>query len=279
VKIHAIQTGEVQIRSRQLESRRTARPARVLDVLTDREWAPRIPILCWAIEHPEGTIVVDTGESSHVNDPGYVPSWHLFAQRCTRFWVEPEQEVGAQLHGLGINPGGVRTVVMTHMHGDHAGGLHHFPNAEFLMSETEAKAAWAKTGPLDGYFNNHFPEWLDPCWLAFDSGRWESFDATHSLTEDGAVRVVPTPGHTKGHVSVAIDRGDDVVVLVGDAAYSERAVLEGIIDGVAKDARAHRDSTARLRELGRRRPTIFLPAHDPESIRRLRDGAHTRVPA
>jgi hypothetical protein len=63
VKVTAIQTGEVQIRSRHVEARFGPRPARVADVLADRRWAPRLPILCFAVEHPEGTIVVDTGET------------------------------------------------------------------------------------------------------------------------------------------------------------------------------------------------------------------------
>jgi glyoxylase-like metal-dependent hydrolase (beta-lactamase superfamily II) len=47
----------------------------------------------------------------------------------TRSWregVEPDQEIGPQLERLGIAPGDVRWVVMTHLHTDHAGGLGHF---------------------------------------------------------------------------------------------------------------------------------------------------------
>jgi hypothetical protein len=72
MKLHYIQTGEAQIKSRHRQARHEARLARMADVLMDPNWTPRLPIGCWLIEHPEGLIVVDTGESSHANDPGYI---------------------------------------------------------------------------------------------------------------------------------------------------------------------------------------------------------------
>jgi len=269
MKVHAIQTGEVQIKSRHVEARFGPRPARVADILADRNWAPRLPITCFAIEHPEGTIVVDTGESSHANDPGYQPRWHPFVQTSERRWVTPEQEVGPQLLALGIEPDAVRWVVMTHMHGDHAGGLSHFPQAEVVMSATEASMALSRTGPMNGYLNGHYPSWLDPRRIGFDTEPWEVFDASVALTSDGAVRLVPTPGHTKGHLSVVVERSDHLVLLAGDAAYSEAALFSGIVDGVAQDERAHRRSTQLLRELCDRHRVVIAPSHDPQTPSRL----------
>ena len=269
MRVHAIQTGEVQIKTRQVEARRSARPARILDVLRDSEWTARLPILCWAIEHPEGLVIVDTGESSRAGKPGYQPAWDLYGRLAVRFFVAPEQEVGARLRALGLDPAAVRWVVMTHMHGDHAGGLPHFPGSEIVMSEREAAAALARTGPLNGYHNKHYPDWLAPRRVRFDAEPWETFDSSVALTGDGAVRLVPTPGHTNGHLSVAVETGDELVLIAGDATYAERTLLGGVVDGVADDARAHRDSSARIRELCRRRRVVFLPSHDPESPARL----------
>lgn len=277
MQIHAIQTGQVQIKTRHVEARRGPRPARVLDVLTDRSWAPRLPISCYAIEHPDGLIVVDTGESSHANDPGYQPWWHPFTRTSERRWVEPAEEVGPQLRALGHEPGGVRRVVMTHMHGDHAGGLGHFENAEILMTAREAKMAMARSGPTNGYLNAHYPSWLEPTRLRFAGDPWEGFEASIPLTDDEAVRLIPTPGHTLGHLSVVVDQGDHLVLIAGDASYSERALKEGVVDGVAQDEKQHRDSTRRLRNLCARRPVVVVPTHDPEGARRLAEARATVV--
>lgn len=265
----------MQIKSRQVQARFGPRPARIADVLADRQWSPRLPICCYAIEHPEGLIVVDTGESSHANDPGYQPRWHPFTRTSERRWVAPGEEVGPQLRAVGLEPDDVRWVVMTHMHGDHAGGLHHFPRAEIAMSEQEAQMAFARTGPLNGYLSSHYPPWLSPRRLRFESDPWEVFDATVPLTGDGAVRLIPTPGHTKGHLSVVVERREQLVLLAGDACYSERALLAGVLDGVAQDAGAHRRSTALLRELCRRRRVVVVPTHDPDGAHRLDDSSAT----
>lgn len=275
MKLTAIQTGEVQIKSRHVEARFGPRPARVADILSDRRWAPRLPITCFAIEHPEGVIVVDTGESSHANDPGYQPRWHPLVRTSERRWVAPEQEVGPQLRALGIEPADVRWLVMTHMHGDHAGGLSHFPDTEILMSKQEASMALSRTGPINGYLNGHYPSWLEPHTVEFESDPWEVFSASVPLTSDGAVRLIPTPGHTKGHLSVVLEQSDHLVLLTGDAAYSEAALFAGTVDGVAQDERAHRRSTALLQELCDRRPVVVAPTHDPDTPRRLADSAVT----
>lgn len=277
MRVHAIQTGEVQIKSRHVQPRHEHRAARLLDVIADRSWEPPLPILCWAIEHPEGLVIVDTGETSHINDPGYLPRWDLFSRTSARFTVPGGQEAADRLRALGLDAADVRWVVMTHMHGDHAGGLRHFAGSEIVMSEREAAMALSRTARLAGYPRRHYPAWLDPRRVRFEGDPWESFASSVALTSDGAIRLLPTPGHTDGHLSVAVETGDAVVLLAGDAAYSEHALLEGIVDGVAQSARDHRDSTARLRALCGRRKVVFLPAHDPESSRRLQEGAATVV--
>ena len=279
MRIEPIQTGFVQIKKHQLHPRFVARPARMLDVLTDCDWSPRLPITCWLVEHPTGLLVVDTGESSHANDPGYQPWRHPYLRTCVRCWVAPDEEVAAQLSRLGFDASDVRWVVMTHMHGDHAGGIGHFPNSEILMTKTEANQALVPTGPLNGYLNMHYPTWLKPRAIPFDAGKWESFDSSALLTPDGAIRMVPTPGHTLGHLSVIVELDGVMMLIGGDSAYSEKALVDGTVDGVAQSYRAHRDSTPRLRRLCQMRGVVTQFAHDPDNRNRLTDRMVTVVSA
>jgi N-acyl homoserine lactone hydrolase len=278
MKLHYVQTGDVQIKSRHQLARFTARPARAFDVLRDPNWSPRLPIGCWLIEHPEGLIMVDTGESSHANDPGYQPWWHPFMQTCERRWVKPEEEAGAQVRTFGFDPFNVRWVVMTHMHSDHAGGIPNFPQSEFVLSAPEAAASLSWTGPVNGFLNMHYPEWFKPRTVEHTDGTWESFERSTKLTQDGRVRIVPTPGHTNGHQSVVIEQDDHLVLIAGDASYGERAMLDGSVDGVAQDFAAHRDTTRRLRELCQRHSVITQFAHDPDCATRLEQKRFTPVP-
>jgi len=277
VWVHAMETGTVRIKTRQAEPRHERRERRLLDVLTDRKWTAPLPVSCYAIEHPEGMIVVDTGANTRAGKPGYEPRWHLLAQRAARFSVDAAEEVGPRLSTLGHDPRSAATVVMTHMHGDHAGGLSYFEGVSVLMTEREASIATGRGAEINAYFRRNHPRWLKPSTVRFDSDPWETFDASIALTCDGAIRLIPTPGHTSGHLSVVIEQGDHLVLLAGDAVYSEQQLQRGTIDGVAESAAQHRDSMRRIRELCTRRNVIVVPTHDPEGARRLAERRYTVV--
>ncbi|MDO4222768.1 MAG: N-acyl homoserine lactonase family protein, partial [Acinetobacter sp.] len=249
----------------------------VLDILTDRQWSPHLPIGCWLIEHTEGLFMVDTGESSHANDKGYQPWWHPFMQYCERRDVKPDEQVGALLRAKGFDPLQVKTVLMTHMHGDHAGGIPDFPNSEFLLSETEKQAINAPNAVFNGYLKMHYPTWFKPQSTTFQDGAFENFEQSHKVTQDGKIRLVPTPGHTLGHLSVIVDMDDHYILIGGDASYREDYLLNGDIDGVCIDEHLHKQSTAKMRELCQRKPTIVQLAHDEQSAYRLQHKVFTQV--
>ena len=152
MRIHAIQTGRVQIKAAQIEGRGHGL-WRQLQPVVSHEWAEWSPVYAWAIEHPEGVIVVDTGSGAHLKR---LPRWHPYFQFAVRFDIEPEQEMGPQLRSLGIGDGDVKTVVLTHLHVDHDGGLAHFARSRILADGDESRAhgwhkrraPWLPAGPV-----------------------------------------------------------------------------------------------------------------------------------
>src|SRR4029453_11112103 len=157
-RIHAIRTGLVQIRRPQMESRGSGL-ARMAHVLFDEEWSGWLPIYAWVIEHDEGVIVVDTGETARVHQRGYVPRWHPFYRRAVRFSVHPDEELGPQLRALGIGMRDVRHVVLTHLHTDHAGGLLHVTGSRVWVAEGEFARAGGIGGRIQGYLPPRAPAW------------------------------------------------------------------------------------------------------------------------
>jgi len=269
MNIHAIQTGTVAVKTRQREGVGTGR-RRFVNMLVDREWTAPLPIYAWVIEHPEGTIVVDTGETSRAPEPGYFPRWHPYYRFGLREWVQPSEEIGPRLEGLALSPADVRTVVMTHLHTDHAGGLHHFPNSEIVISRTEWDHASGLRGRMRGYLNDSFPDWLRPRLVEFAAEPFESFPSSLALTSAGDVRLVPTPGHTPGQMSVVVEDDNGMrIFLAGDASYTEGLMLRGAVDGVSPDDAAAKGTLERIRRLAERSPTVYLPSHDPDSGARL----------
>jgi N-acyl homoserine lactone hydrolase len=268
VKIHAIQTGTVALTTSWREGVGHGR-RRLMNTLLDRQWTEPLPIYAFAIEHPEGVIVVDTGETARVAEPGYFPRWSPFFRLAVRERVEPEQEIGPQLARLGIRPSDVRWVVMTHLHTDHAGGLHHFPDNEILVSRTELEYASGLLGRLRGYVNKPWPAWFKPTTVELPPVPLGPFPASQRLTEAGDVTLVPIPGHTPGQVGVLVEDGEHSVFLAGDGSYTQDAMLRGAVDGVGADEDAERLTHERIRAYAAATPTVYLPSHDPEIAERL----------
>jgi N-acyl homoserine lactone hydrolase len=268
MKIHAIQTGTVALTTSWREGTGHGR-RRLLNTLLDREWTEPLPIYAFAIEHPEGVIVVDTGETARVAEPGYLPRWSPFLRLAVRERVEPEEEIGPQLERVGIRPSDVRRVVMTHLHTDHAGGLHHFPDNEILVSRTELEYAAGLRGRLRGYVNKPWPTWFDPTTIDLAPVPFGPFPVSLPVTEAGDVTLVPVPGHTPGQLAVLVQDGDDTVFLAGDSSYTEDAMLRGAVDGVGADEGAERLTHGRIRAYVAETPTVYLPSHDPATATRL----------
>jgi N-acyl homoserine lactone hydrolase len=267
-KVHAIQTGTVAVTTAWREGVGHGR-RRLLHTIVDRDWTEPLPIYAFAIEHSEGVIVVDTGENARASQRSYFPRWHP-GVRAFREWVEPGQEIGPQLERLGIRPRDVRWVVMTHLHTDHAGGLHHFPSNEILVSRTELEFAAGPRGRLRGYVaNTHWPSSFSPRVLDLDPEPIGPFPESLRLTEAGDVVIVPMPGHTPGQIGVAVQERDHTVLIAGDSSYTEDLMLRGKADGVGVDDRVQRLTHERIRNYAADTPTVYLVAHDPGTAVKL----------
>jgi N-acyl homoserine lactone hydrolase len=268
MKIHAIQTGTVALTTAWREGVGHGK-RRLLNTIVDRRWTEPLPIYAFAIEHPEGVIVVDTGETARVSLPGYFARWHP-GLRAFRERVEPAQEIGPQLERLGIRPGDVRWVVMTHLHTDHAGGLDHFPDNDILVTRAELEFASGLRGRLRGYVaNKRWPSWFEPTVLDLEPEPFGPFPESLRLTGAGDVTLVPLPGHTPGQIGVLVEDGDHTVLLAGDSSYTQDLMLRGKVDGVGADDEAERLTHERIRAYVAVTPTVYLVAHDPGTAGRL----------
>ncbi len=268
MKIHAISTGSVKITQNWCVGRE-AGPLRLAFTLLDRRFTEWLPIFCYVIEHPEGLIVVDTGIPAAANAPIWFPPWMRLVQRAAFFQMTPEEEIGPQLRKRGFAPEEVRWVVMTHLHQDHDGGLHHFPKAEVIVSRAEWEAARGLRGWLAGYLNHRWPQWLSPRLIDFEAGPCGPFPRSHRLTAREDVQLVPTPGHSAGHLAVLVEEDDHIVCMAGDASYSQELLIADCVDGVAPDPIAQRQSHQWLLRLAAETPLVYLPTHEWDAERRL----------
>lgn len=268
MKMKAIETGKVKI----TKSWRVGHGdglKRLVNTLFDDEYTEWLPIYIWVIEHPEGLIVVDTGIPTDANKRILFPPYMPLLQRAATFDMTPEQEIGPQMRQLGLSPADVRWVVLTHLHQDHDGGLHHFPNAEFIVSQAEMEAAAGFKGRMNGYLNQRWPDWFQPTLVDFHQSPYTSFASHHTLTNAGDVHLVPTPGHSAGHMSVIVEEEALSTFIAGDTSYTQDLLLAGKTDGVGSDLAAEKDTHRRILSYAEQFPTVYLPSHDPEAQERL----------
>jgi len=275
MRIHAIETGRVRIKKAQIEGGGHGL-WRQLQPMLSPDWADWSPVYAWAIEHPEGVIVVDTGAAAHLKS---LPRWHPYFQLAVRFDIEPEQEVGPQLRRRGIGPRDVKTVVLTHMHIDHDGGLAHFPYSRILASGEEIARTSGIGGAILGYLPRRWPSWFAPQPLNWQPSSYGPFERIARISAAGDVIAVPTPGHTPSHLSVIVRDGADEIMLAGDASYLETTMLAGKVDGVSPDEAVAAATLGRIREFCSQRPVVYLPAHDPRAAEKLQQRRAAAAPA
>jgi glyoxylase-like metal-dependent hydrolase (beta-lactamase superfamily II) len=241
--------------------------SRQLAIFADRSWTEWLPIYAWAIDHPEGVIVVDTGQGAHLLETGR--SYHPFARWEVEFRIDREEEIGPQLRALGIAPRDVKRVVLTHLHMDHDGGLAHFPNSEILVASGELRTASGWAGRMRGYLPHRWPSWFDPAPLELAAEPFGPFARSRRLTHAGDIVAVATPGHTADHVSILVQEDDTTLFLAGDTSYDESLMIAGKVDGVSADECTSSATLSAIRSFVEAHPTVYLPTHDPHSATRL----------
>jgi glyoxylase-like metal-dependent hydrolase (beta-lactamase superfamily II) len=245
--------------------------------LLSGEPAMTVPCPAFLIRHPSaGALLVDTGLHPSVATDA-AENFGALGARFGKPALEAGADVPAQLRRRGLDPGEVPIVVMTHLHLDHTSAISEFPQAAFVVSETEwEEAAHGGNPMLNGYRRAHFDYAFDYRTIDFDRGTinsYATFGRTFDLFGDGSVRLAYTPGHSAGHMSVIAHLRERDFVIGGDAVYTT-----GQLDGTAPDPprpfdrHNWRRSLQELKLFRREFPdAIVTPGHDPSFYAKLGD--------
>jgi N-acyl homoserine lactone hydrolase len=241
----------------------------------------KLPLLAFLIKHPSaGVIVIDTGLHPQAiedlrSDYGVVNGFFFRTLRPA------DGPFDHQLASRGLDPGEITRVVMTHLHADHTSGMRLLRNARFLCSTAEWTAATRPRAALSGYVASHLPpasrlELVDP---ERDGEPHDAFAKTIDLLGDGSVRLLWTPGHTAGHLSVLVRAAGGPILLIGDAVYTMRSLRERRLPMRTVDDRLYLESVEQIRRYAEGTPdALLIPTHDEDAWRRLAPAASSPGP-
>src|SRR5262245_57760491 len=226
-------------------------------ILTSRRWLEARPINVYVIEHPDGVALFDTGQvRASVTDPSYFPDGAdgVIYRRLARFHISEDETLTAGLERLGYSPADVTCAVISHLHQDHIGGVAEVPQATLLVSSEEWRSLHRPMAAARGLLRAHIDlpraQWKQIAYEPIDDPVLRPFTRGCDLFGDGALTILPTPGHTSGSMSMLVRRADAPPLLfVGDLTYDVHALERGTPGGVGskRALRATRENVMALR--------------------------------
>src|SRR5215470_1304441 len=206
----------------------------------------QIPVSCYLVRTGDTTVLFDTGLS-----PRAVPG--LLRNDPLAKFSEADLLV-RRLDGIGLEPGDVDVVVLSHLHYDHAGGAFLFPASEIAVQQDEYSYAHYPSGFLATYY---YKKNFD-----LPGQRWRLLDGDAEIVP--GVTVLRSDGHTPGHQSLLVELPESgPVILAGDCCYWQESIDKETPPGVVWDPTRAMHSIKRLKTIARLMHGRVFPSHDP----------------
>jgi len=265
LKLHVMDLGRMKMDSN-LVAQKTS--IATLDDPEKPNSMAEFPVPAFLIESDRGYIMFDTGCNPAAMLPG--GRWpEEFQKQCPWYGDETKTPMYA-LNEMGIKPGDIKTIIISHMHNDHAGCVEYFPGAHFIVAKEEFSAclrAYAQHKYMSSYIWKDTDVWTK---LPID---WELVEP-----EDGDVQVVPGvtilnlgPGHAYGVLALKIDlENTGTVILTSDAVYCAKNYDELCVPGVVLDSAGWLRSCRRIKRIAAETDAKVWYGHDLAQFGTLR---------
>jgi len=214
-----------------------------------------IPVPAWLVRHSAGVVVFDAGLHAALADSR--DSLGALAKIFEPV-LDREGTVARRLEQHDVDPLGSFTVVISHGHFDHVGGLGELPNARLVVNADEW--AFVLSAGREGGFDS----------ALVDLGHEVTpVRGEHDVFGDGTITCIPTPGHTCGHQSLRVLTREGPVILTADACYFNHTLDDGVLPPFGFDLELQRASLDRLRH-ERATGARVVPGHDADVFTELR---------
>jgi len=183
------------------------------------------------VDLPFSFVLARRGDRNVLIDTGFMQDDHSFSQKFgIPYWISPLRMLGE----LGLEPGAITDIFVTHAHFDHMGSIGEFPNAQIYIQKSEL-LSWYEAIALPKRFA-HLTAIIDPDNLrsALDA----SIEHRVTLVDGDKDNVLPGiharlgSGHTIGQQFIVIETEGGRRTISGDCVYSRRQLTGHNHDGV-----------------------------------------------
>lgn len=220
-----------------------------------------IPVYNLVIDHPEGTILWDTGNHEDALD-GH---WPEGLKQAFYPHDADEHSLESDLEEAGYGLDDIDYVFQTHLHLDHAGGLHHFDGTDVpvFVHKREIEFAYYSAKTDEGsaaYILGDFDHDLN----------WQVLHRDHE-THFEDVEFIRFPGHTPGLTGTMIHLDDRSLIFAGDEIYRAENYEDEMPlgAGLLWSQRHWFESLQEIKELERRHDAEVVYGHDSEQYEAL----------
>ena len=210
---------------------------------------------CFLVRHPKGDFLWDAGLGDAIADmpEGKTEPWgHLTVKR----------KLSAQLKDLGLTPGDIDYLSLSHWHPDHSGNANLFAGATFIAQKNEHAFMFSDTmrAATDAF----------GVYSKLETANTVQFGDAHDVFGDGSVVIHAALGHTPGHSILKLElENTGTVMFSGDLYIFEQSRTLGAVPSFNVDMAATKISQAAFEATAKAHSARVVIQHDMDHFKSL----------
>ncbi|MBS7578370.1 MULTISPECIES: N-acyl homoserine lactonase family protein [unclassified Enterococcus] len=260
IKINILHTGIVEIDKSLMFRDESRTPFGFTRIGRSIKQRVLVPVSSYLIQHPAGTILIDTGWGKQVRQLK-----HQWISPVAKSYLPQGWSIDEQLEKFKLKPENLDVVILSHLDSDHIGGLQLVKKAKkFLVHENELAAV------VKNPIRYRKKEWQGIKLDAIVTSQFNNYfnRASFDVFGDGSVLIFLTSGHSRGLSSVVVrNQAGKFVVFASDTGYAKDSWESMRLPGILYRKKEAVESLAWIRQISNYPECQGVFAnHDPDIL-------------
>lgn len=214
----------------------------------------KMPVLGFLVVHPKGIILFDTGCAA--DGMSY---WPEATKKAFPFYITEGEHLENRISALGINIRDIDTVILSHLHFDHAGNIRLFSHSRILVHSREFANALAQTHATPDYVGGYIKREF-----AIEGLHYDLIDEDTEIFP--GIEVITLEGHTPGILGLVVHLKNSGTIICSSDALDTRANYgpPARLPGEIYDSLGFMRTVNKVRRLQRKYQALVIFGHDEQ---------------